>query len=220
MENRQQPQGGSASSEERKKGGCAGGCTEGSRKKMTEDEFYKFIKEGNGYLCGRKRGPVNIRDCDVDLPTEIWERYFNQLSSTNGMDLDTFPGDAEVANTFPFNLNAFKEEDKEYQLIMDLAELAIEEYNKESTLYKYKLLKIEKLNGRLTGYMEYFMTVKVQNLALGTVYETFQVHAGAHPADFSKRVFSCLPKGGALPSVEEVSVDTVQSKPFLSSVTE
>ncbi|KAH0776157.1 hypothetical protein KY290_007568 [Solanum tuberosum] len=187
-ENRQQPRGGS---------------TEGSRKKMTEDEFFKFIKQGNGYLCGRKRGPVNIRDSDVDLPNgaspehryqfkEIWERYFNQLSSTNGMDLDTFPGDAEVAATLPFNLNALKEEDKEYQLIMDLAHLAIGEYNKEATLYK--------------------------NLTLATVYETFQIHAGAHPTDFAKRVFSCLPKGRALPlplplpSLEEVSVDTVPFK--------
>uniref|UniRef100_M0ZJW9 Cystatin domain-containing protein n=1 Tax=Solanum tuberosum TaxID=4113 RepID=M0ZJW9_SOLTU len=211
-ENRQQPRGGS---------------TEGSRKKTTEEEFFKFIKQGNGYLCGRKRGPVNIRDSDVDLPNgalpehryqfkEIWECYFNQLNSTNGMDLDTFPGDAEVANTLPSNLNALKEEDKEYQLITDLAHLAIDECNKESILYKYKFLKIEKLNLRLTGYMEYFMTVKVKNLTLATVYETFQIHAGAHPADFAKRIFSCLPKGGALPlplpSLEEVSVDTVPSK--------
>ncbi|KAH0711921.1 hypothetical protein KY289_007880 [Solanum tuberosum] len=147
-ENRQQPRGGS---------------TEGSTE---EEEFFKFIKQGNGYLCGRKRGPVNIRDSDVDLPNgalpehryqfkEIWECYFNQLNSTNGMDLDTFPGDAEVANTLPSNLNALKEEDKSIS---------------------------------------------------------------AHPADFAKRIFSCLPKGGALPlplplpSLEEVSVDTVPSK--------
>ncbi|KAH0714718.1 hypothetical protein KY284_007623 [Solanum tuberosum] len=114
------------------------------------------------------------------------------------MDLDTFPGDVEVANTLPSNLNALKEEDKEYQLIMDLAHLAIDEYNKESILYKYKFLKIEKLNLRLTGYMEYFMTVKVKNLTLATVYETFQIHTGAHPADFAKRIFSCLPKGGGI----------------------
>lgn len=44
--------------------------------------------------------------------------------------------------------------------------------------------------------MEYFMTVKVMNLTLGGVYETFQIHAGGHMGDHSKTVFSCLPKGG------------------------
>lgn len=59
-ENRQQLRA-IASSEESKNGEY----TEGSRKKMTkEEDFYNFIKEGNGYLCGRRRGPVIIRDSD------------------------------------------------------------------------------------------------------------------------------------------------------------
>ncbi|KAG5575590.1 hypothetical protein H5410_055724 [Solanum commersonii] len=109
---------------------------------MTEEEF---IKQGNGYLCGRKRGPVNIRDSDVDLLCRNiainWECYFNQ------------------------------------PMVWTLLILFL---------------------------------VMLRNLTLATVYETFQIH----PADFAKRIFSCLPKGGALPlpSLEEVSVDTVPSK--------
>lgn len=52
------------------------------------------------------------------------------------------------------------------------------------------------MNYRLTGFEEYFMTVKVLNLTLGSSIETFQIHAGRLIAVGTKKVFSCLPKGG------------------------
>ncbi|PHT67016.1 hypothetical protein T459_31441 [Capsicum annuum] len=93
------------------------------------------------------------------------------------MDLDTFPGEAG-GDAWPLDLKALGSTDNDLIQINDLAELSIKEYNEESNFYKYELLKIEKGNLRETAYVEYFITVKVRNLTLGTVVETFHIHAG------------------------------------------
>nr|XP_016467596.1 PREDICTED: uncharacterized protein LOC107790204 isoform X2 [Nicotiana tabacum] len=81
------------------------------------------------------------------------------------------------------------------EIMMELTNLAIQQYNeKECNVFKYKLLSIEKVNYRLTGFEEYFLTVKVLNLTLGSSIETFQIHAGRLIAVGTKKVFSCLPK--------------------------
>ncbi|KAM3289217.1 hypothetical protein P3S67_017504 [Capsicum chacoense] len=122
-----------------------------------------------------------------------------------GMDLDTFPGPADTCAAWPLDLTAPCNK-PELVHCKELADLAIKEYNDESNFHKYELLKIEKVNLRETASSEYFMTVKVKNLTLGTVIETFQIHAD-HRGTFYKGVVSCLPKGGALPTEMEVSLN-------------
>ncbi|KAG5571013.1 hypothetical protein H5410_060779 [Solanum commersonii] len=64
-------------------------------------------------------------------------------------------------------------------------------------LFKYKSMKVEKVNTRLTGYAEFFITVKFLNVTIATVVETFQIYAGQSMCRrHFKRVFSCVPKSG------------------------
>ncbi|PHT67015.1 hypothetical protein T459_31440 [Capsicum annuum] len=127
---------------------------------------------------------------------DIWRRYCLQINYTNGMDVDTYPGRSMEAETGPLDLSIPKEElegfwHKQYELrielaefainqyneesnvfdtfMMELAEFAINLYNEESDFFKYELVKIEKANFRLSGYSEFFMTVKVRNVTLGTL---------------------------------------------------
>ncbi|XP_060174553.1 uncharacterized protein LOC132605413 isoform X2 [Lycium barbarum] len=83
---------------------------------------------------------------------------------------------------------------------MELANRAIQEYNeKECNVFKYKVLKIQKVNLMVTSYYEYWMTVKVLNLTLGTPIETFQIHAGKHCRnDDAKVIYCCQPKEEAV----------------------
>ncbi|KAK4356294.1 hypothetical protein RND71_025265 [Anisodus tanguticus] len=82
------------------------------------------------------------------------------------------------------------------ELLMELANRAIQEYNeKECNVFKYKVLKIEKVNHTVTTYNQYWMTVKVLNLTLGTSTETFQIHAGKSILnDDDKVIYCCRPK--------------------------
>lgn len=79
---------------------------------------------------------------------------------------------------------------------MELANSAILEYNeKESNVFKYKILKIEKVNYSAATYYQYWMTVKVLNLTLVTPIETFQIHAGMSTVDANdKLIYCCRPK--------------------------
>ncbi|KAF3624646.1 hypothetical protein FXO37_31265 [Capsicum annuum] len=183
------------------------------------EEFKEWIKQGNGYAMGLLPstdwiGPMRLED--VELPegapaeyhydfNDIWRRYCLQINYTNGMDVDTYPGPSMEAETGPLDLSIPKEElegfwRKQYELRIELAEFAINQYNEESNFFKYELVKIEKANFRLSGYSEFFMTVKVRNVTVGTVVETFHIHVGSQHGDLHKEVFSCLPKGGALSS--------------------
>uniref|UniRef100_K4BHK2 Uncharacterized protein n=1 Tax=Solanum lycopersicum TaxID=4081 RepID=K4BHK2_SOLLC len=53
--------------------------------------------------------------------------------------------------------------------------ISIREYNERvHNVFKYKVLKIEKVNFMVTYYLEYWMTAKVRNV---TPIEIFQMHA-------------------------------------------
>ncbi|KAM3199406.1 hypothetical protein P3L10_031766 [Capsicum annuum] len=184
MSKRELPQGDSES-EKRQKGECAGGRI---KKFANVEDYNNYMKQGNGFARGylpRFRKADSLKD--IDLPY-----------GPRGMDPDTFPGPAETCDACPLDLTAPCSK-RELVHCKELADLAIKEYNDESNFHKYELLKIEKVNFRETASSEYFMTVKVKNLTLGTVVETFQIHAD-HWGTFYKGVVSCLPKGGALPS--------------------
>ncbi|KAM3199413.1 hypothetical protein P3L10_031773 [Capsicum annuum] len=177
------------------------------RKFANEDEYKQWIKQGNGYDNGFSLSDLRRAETlkDLDLPigappeyhyhfADLWMCYSRQLLSTNGMNLDSFPGEGG-GDAWPLDLKALGSADNDLIQINDLAELVIKEYNEESNFHKYELLKIEKVNLRETTYAEYFITIKVRNLTLGTVVETFQIHAGQQ-GTFSKEVFFCLLKGG------------------------
>ncbi|XP_060173385.1 uncharacterized protein LOC132604076 isoform X2 [Lycium barbarum] len=197
---------------------CFGGQG-GGYSNMTEEDSKKYIEEG--YACpssDKYFNPDLIPDGALlkhhpDFQT-IWSRYRRQLKATNNMDMDTYPGMSDLIVVWPLNWpNTTKEY---YSEVNDLAIFAIQEYNKEpSHFFKYELLKIEKVNARLSGYLEFFITVKVRNLTLGTVVETFQIHTGRDLfvrfqvlagtlAQRSEDIYSCLPKlGDSVDSFEE-----------------
>ncbi|XP_016481092.1 uncharacterized protein LOC107802158 [Nicotiana tabacum] len=135
----------------------------------------------------------------------IWLAYNRQTRQSHYFDIDDHPGSSFGASVGPlapnqdFNGNA--------ELLMELANRAIQEYNeKECNVFKYKVLKIEKVTFSVTAYYLYWMTVKVLNLTLGTPVETFQIHAGKSTLnDFDKVIYCCRPKEEAivgLPSCE------------------
>ncbi|KAK4736006.1 hypothetical protein R3W88_010267 [Solanum pinnatisectum] len=84
--------------------------------------------------------------------------------------------------------------------MMELTNRAIQEYNeRECNVFKYKVLKIEKVNFMVIDYFDYFMTVKVRNLTLVTPIETLQIHAGKRCRDGGgKAIYCCQPKGEKL----------------------
>ncbi|XP_059286739.1 uncharacterized protein LOC132040144 isoform X3 [Lycium ferocissimum] len=142
------------------------------------------------------------------------------------MDMDTYPGVSDMIEVWPLNWpNTTKGYDNE---VNDLAIFAIQEHNKEPFhIFKYELLKIEKVNARLSGYLEFFITVKVRNLTLGTVIETFQIHTGrpllvrylvltGKMAQRSEDVYSFLPKGGDLVDSSKEEMAGSESRPFSS----
>lgn len=59
-------------------------------------------------------------------------------------------------------------------------------------------MKIEKVNTQLTGYHEYFMTVKLLNLTPATPIETFQIHAAKRVFNNDKFILGCRPKEEAV----------------------
>ncbi|XP_059298202.1 uncharacterized protein LOC132050877 [Lycium ferocissimum] len=124
----------------------------------------------------------------------IWLDYKRQIRQTHCFDVDVHPGSSFDAGISPYDFN------KDAELLMELANRAIQEYNeKECNVFKYKVLKIQKVNLTVTSYYDYWMTVKVLNLTLGTPIETFQIHAGKHCRnDDAKVIYCCQPKEEAV----------------------
>ncbi|MCD9642805.1 hypothetical protein HAX54_029824 [Datura stramonium] len=123
-----------------------------------------------------------------------WLHYHRQLRQTHCFDIDVHPGPSFGSAISPYDFN------QDAELMMELANLAIQQYNeKECNVFKYKVLKIEKVNFTVTSYFEYWMTVKVLNLTLGTPIDTFQIHAGKSCLDVNAKViYCCRPKEEAV----------------------
>ncbi|KAG5604555.1 hypothetical protein H5410_026047 [Solanum commersonii] len=108
-----------------------------------------------------------------------------------GFDFDDFPG-VEVQIEPILNVK----DNVDFGIMMKLANRAIQEYNeKEHNVFKYKVLEIEKANYMVGGYEQYFMTVKVLNLTIGTSIETFHINVARRIPDRFEEVLSCNPKG-------------------------
>ncbi|XP_059297023.1 uncharacterized protein LOC132050031 [Lycium ferocissimum] len=104
---------------------------------------------------------------------KLYARYFRQILQTDGFDIDVYPGDAKAAPYIPY-----LDFEQEADMLMELANHAIADYNnKETSVYKYKVAYLEKVNFILAECREFFMTVKVINQTLLTPLETFQIHA-------------------------------------------
>ncbi|KAG5604549.1 hypothetical protein H5410_026041 [Solanum commersonii] len=129
---------------------------------------------------------------------ELVEQQFIGVRSSSmrkimlvGFDFDDFPG-GEVQIEPILNVK----DDVDFGIMMKLANRAIQEYNeKEHNVFKYKVLKIEKANCMIGGYEQYFMTVKVLNLTIGTSIETFYINVARRIPDRFEEVLSCNPKG-------------------------
>ncbi|OIT37536.1 hypothetical protein A4A49_10478 [Nicotiana attenuata] len=95
-----------------------------------------------------------------------------------GFDIDIYPGDAKAATYIPY-----LDFEKEIGMLMELANHAIEDYNnRETTVYKYKVLCIEKVNYLRAKCREFFITVEAENLTLRRLaIEAFQIHAYKGP---------------------------------------
>ncbi|XP_009596586.1 uncharacterized protein [Nicotiana tomentosiformis] len=107
----------------------------------------------------------------------IYRKYFLQIFASDGFDIDIYPGKAKAAMLIPY-----LDFEKEIDLLMELANHAIQDYNsKETNVYKYEVLYVEKVNFILAECREFFMTVKVKNLTLRSPKETFQIHAYKGP---------------------------------------
>ncbi|XP_055816524.1 uncharacterized protein LOC129886035 [Solanum dulcamara] len=77
------------------------------------------------------------------------------------------------------------------ELLMEMANLAILKYNeRECNVFKYKVLKIEKVNYLVTACFHYWMTVKALTLTLGSPIETFQIHGRMSSLD-DKFIYCC-----------------------------
>ncbi|KAM3306298.1 hypothetical protein P3S67_013168 [Capsicum chacoense] len=137
-----------------------------------------------------------------DHPQEclpIWLAYCRQYCQSHCFDIDDcIDGICPLGPSHCFGGMS--------EIMMELASHAIKEYNeKECNVFKYKVLKIEKVNYTVGMYNTYWMTVKVLNLTLGTPIETFQIHAATSCIYNDKVIFCCRPKEEAivgLPSCE------------------
>uniref|UniRef100_M1A001 Cystatin domain-containing protein n=1 Tax=Solanum tuberosum TaxID=4113 RepID=M1A001_SOLTU len=136
---------------------------------------------------------------------KLFGAYDRQMYNSDGFDCYDYPCGSLGTGIQPIqiqNLDAHKTEK-----IMELANHAIQLYNEEEcNVYKYKALKIEKANYELTSYFQYYMTVKVLNITLGSLVETFQIRAARDMDDSDRKlVYSCKPK------VKGFDVDTYPS---------
>ncbi|KAL3375413.1 hypothetical protein AABB24_006748 [Solanum stoloniferum] len=138
--------------------------------------------------------PMGAVEEYTDHYVPIWLHYISQLRQTHCFDIDVHPGLSLGAGVSVYNFN------EDVELMMELANRAIQEYNeRECNVFKYKVLKIEKVNFTVTDYFDYWMTVKVRNLTLVTPIETFQIHAGKRCRDGGgKAIYCCQPKGEAV----------------------
>ncbi|XP_009778918.1 uncharacterized protein LOC107790464 [Nicotiana tabacum] len=129
---------------------------------------------------------------------KIYSRYFRQIVQEDGFDIDVYPGNAKAAIYVPY-----LDFETEIDMLTELANHAIEEFNKSSSAYKYKFLYIEKVNYIMTKYREYFITVKVANLTLRTPMATFQIRAYKGP-NAENIISLCRRKGEDVKAVNEV----------------
>ncbi|KAH0704987.1 hypothetical protein KY290_009702 [Solanum tuberosum] len=125
---------------------------------------------------------------------KLFGAYDRQMYNSDGFDCYDYPCGSLGTGIQPIqiqNLDAHK-----IEKIMELANHAIQLYNEEEcNVYKYKALKIEKVNYELTSYFQYYMTVKVLNITLGSLLETFQIRAARDMDDSDRKlVFCCKPK--------------------------
>ncbi|PHT31214.1 HIPL2 protein [Capsicum baccatum] len=113
---------------------------------------------------------------------QISDAYARQCRQTHCFDIDDyFDGTIHP-------LQPFKEMDGgEAELIMELANRAIQEYNEKES-------NIEKVNRSIALYDTYWMTVIVTNLTLVTPTETFQIHAAFTSFNDDSKVYCCGPK--------------------------
>ncbi|XP_060185892.1 uncharacterized protein LOC132615324 [Lycium barbarum] len=128
----------------------------------------------------------------------VWLAYKRQIRQSHCFDIDDHPPSPFGAAVGP--LAPHHDFNGKAELLMELDNRAIQEYNeKECNVTKYKVLKIEKVNHSVTSYYQYWMTVKVLNLTLGTSTETFQIHAGKSILnDDDKVIYCCRPKEEAI----------------------
>ncbi|KAG5570840.1 hypothetical protein H5410_060606 [Solanum commersonii] len=63
---------------------------------------------------------------------DIWRRYDGQLQTTNGMDLDTFPGCSMLVDAYPIRMSDTTTEE-EAMIIYELVDLALEIYNHDES---------------------------------------------------------------------------------------
>ncbi|KAL3375417.1 hypothetical protein AABB24_006748 [Solanum stoloniferum] len=135
----------------------------------------------------------------VIVPPE--KRQFEQGKCIKGMPLDPYcncsshpcPGFDKL--TFDTPMGAVEEYTDHYVPIW----LHYISQLRQTHVFKYKVLKIEKVNFTVTDYFDYWMTVKVRNLTLVTPIETFQIHAGKRCRDGGgKAIYCCQPKGEAV----------------------
>ncbi|XP_006349870.1 uncharacterized protein [Solanum tuberosum] len=132
---------------------------------------------------------------------KLFGAYDRQMYNSDGFDCYDYPCGSLGTGIQPIqiqNLDAHKTEK-----IMELANHAIQLYNEEEcNVYKYKALKIEKANYELTSYFQYYMTVKVLNITLGSLVETFQIRAARDMDDSDRKlVYSCKPKVKIVPGI-------------------
>ncbi|MCD7453355.1 hypothetical protein HAX54_020653 [Datura stramonium] len=137
--------------------------------------------------------------------SQICLAYRRQMRQSHCFDIDAHIGSHWGASVLPLEpLGDFRHR----ELLRELADSAIMEYNnKECNVFKYKVLKIEKVNFSASTYYQYWMTVKVSNLTLVTPIETFQIHVGINSLDDDdKIIYCCRPKeepiDGSLPSCD------------------
>ncbi|XP_015161605.1 uncharacterized protein [Solanum tuberosum] len=111
-----------------------------------EQDIKKFI--GGDYLRGfiPMKGDVSdyANDDDPDRISDgalvehrphfadIWRRYDAQLQTTNGMDLDTFPGCSMLVDAYPINMSD-PTTGEEAMIIYELVDLALDIYNHDES---------------------------------------------------------------------------------------
>ncbi|XP_019248298.1 PREDICTED: uncharacterized protein LOC109227550 [Nicotiana attenuata] len=121
---------------------------EGGTSTLTAAEIEQKVAEGGGYLRGFKP-PANYsyekyaNDSDDELLPDdalpehrpdfyhIWRHYHHQAAQTNGFDLDIYPGCSMLADVLPLDKSYTKSHTKYGEIMMELANLAIQQYNEK-----------------------------------------------------------------------------------------
>ncbi|KAM3289221.1 hypothetical protein P3S67_017508 [Capsicum chacoense] len=124
-------------------------------------------------IIREKMGVASVEDKMREVRLRCFGRVMRKGSDVlvrrKGFDISIYPGPAEAAVYMPY-----LDFEKELDLLRDLAEHAIQEYNlKEENVYKYKFMFIETVNFIVAGHREFFMNVRVNNLTLHTPVEMF-----------------------------------------------